>query len=430
MSETEKFDAIIIGAGPAGIACAYTLAKAGKEVLVIERADNPGGKNLTGGRLYTYALEMLEEGLSEEAALERKVTHEQIMILSEGRGTTIDYFDSGFSPYEGPPQSYTVLRARFDEWLAGKAEEVGANIVCGIRVDDVIEEAGKIKGIIAGDDEIYSDIVIAADGVNSFIAQRAGLIPDIPASSVGVGVKEIIQLDTSVIEERFHLQDGEGAARMILGCTEGLHGGGFLYTNIDTISLGLVLMPEEVAAAGKPVAELFQEFKNHPAIYPLIAGGSTVEYGAHLVSEDGYHGLPKKLYREGLLLVGDAAGFVINSGYSIRGIDLAILSGIAAANGICASSDIAKAGPQYIKEMEKLNLLPTLKAASGYRDLLNIPRIYSNYPYLANDFLGNLFTVNGEVAAPMKKSLKALLKKHNISFWQLFKDGLRGYRAL
>ena len=77
MSNEDKFDVIIVGAGPAGSACAYTLAKAGKNVLVIERGDTPGCKNVTGGRLYTYALEMLEQGLFEEAALERRVTHER-----------------------------------------------------------------------------------------------------------------------------------------------------------------------------------------------------------------------------------------------------------------------------------------------------------------------------------------------------------------
>ncbi len=121
---------------------------------------------------------------------------------------------------------------------------------------------------------------------------------------------------------------------MILGCTEGIHGGGFLYTNQDSISLGCVFMPEEVAAHGKSVHEIFQDFKMHPAIYPLIADGETVEYGAHLVSEEGYRGIPKKLYRDGFLMVGDAAGFVINTGYSIRGIDLAIVSGVAAARAI------------------------------------------------------------------------------------------------
>ncbi len=430
MGEMEKFDVIIIGAGPAGIACAYLLAKAGKEVLVIERADTPGAKNVTGGRLYTYALEMLDENLSIEAALERRVTHEQIMILSGKRGTSIDYFDPSFNPEDGLPQSCTILRGRFDEWFASQAEEVGASIVCGIRVDELIEEDGVIKGIKAGDDELYADIVVAADGVNSFIAQKAGLIKDIPANSVGVGVKEIIKLDPVTIEERFHLQKGEGAARMILGCTAGIHGGGFLYTNVDSISLGLVLMPEEAAAAGKSIHEIFQEVKTHPAIYPLIAGGETVEYGAHLVSEDGYHGIPPKLYREGLLIVGDAAGFVINTGYSIRGIDLAILSGIAAGRAISGADNIAQTGSLYMKELENIKLLPAMKAVAGYKNMLDIPRIYSNYPNLVTDVITQLFTVNGEVAPPMKKNLKALLKKNKISVWQLVKDGLRGYKAL
>ena len=97
MSEAEKFDAIIVGAGPAGAACAYTLAREGKEVLVIERGDTPGSKNVTGGRLYTYALEMLDKGLSEEAALERKVTREQVMLLGGPRAITIDYHDPSFN---------------------------------------------------------------------------------------------------------------------------------------------------------------------------------------------------------------------------------------------------------------------------------------------------------------------------------------------
>ncbi|MBC8016570.1 MAG: FAD-dependent oxidoreductase, partial [Sporomusaceae bacterium] len=118
MSDEEKFDAIIIGAGPAGSACAYLLAKAGKSVLVIERGVSAGSKNVTGGRLYTYALELLEPGLHEQAPLERKVVREQIMMLGESSGVTIDYVDYGFK--EDVPQSYTVLRAPFDEWLAGQ----------------------------------------------------------------------------------------------------------------------------------------------------------------------------------------------------------------------------------------------------------------------------------------------------------------------
>ncbi len=430
MSEADKMDVIIIGAGPAGIACAYTLAKAGKEVLVIERAEPPGAKNVTGGRLYSYALEMVDKGLTTEAALERKITHEQIMMLGEDKAINIDYHDPAFNSDGKVAQSYSILRARFDEWFAGKAEEMGAMVACGIKVDQLIEKDGKIVGVIAGEDEMYADMVIAADGVNSLIAQQAGLIKDIPAHSVGVGVKEVIELPAKIIQERFNLKADEGAARMILGCTEGIHGGGFLYTNQDSISLGCVFMPEEVAAHGKSVHEIFQDFKMHPAIYPLIADGQTVEYGAHLVGEEGYRGIPKKLYREGLLMVGDAAGFVINTGYSIRGIDLAIVSGVAAARAIINTHESAQVGPAYMKELQNVELLPTMKAVDGYADLLAIPRIYTTYPNIATGVFERLFTIDGKTPKSIIKEIKKVIKTNGLSYWQLFKDGLRGYKSV
>lgn len=426
----ENFDAIIIGAGPAGAACAYRLAKAGKEVLVIERGDTPGGKNLTGGRFYTYALEMVDQGLTEEAALERKITREQIMMLSGDQSITIDYSNPAFSRIGETPHSYSILRARFDEWFAGKAEQMGAMVACGIKVDELIERDGQIVGVVAGEDEMYANVVVAADGVNSLMAQKAGLIRDITAHTVGVGVKETIELPPSVIEARFGLKQDEGTARMILGCTEGIHGGGFLYTNQDSISLGCVFMPEEAASHGKSVHQIFQDFKMHPAVYPLIADGETTEYGAHLVSEEGYRGIPKKLYRDGFLTTGDAAGFVINTGYSIRGIDLAVLSGIAAANAIIAEPDSTKVGPTYMQELSVIKLLPIMKKLDGYNDLLSIPRLYAAYPALAVDVFQRLFTVNGTVPRSMKKELKSSLRETGLSPWQLVKDGVRGYRSI
>lgn len=430
MSESEKMDVIIIGAGPAGIACAYTLAKAGKEVLVIERAETPGAKNVTGGRIYSYALEMVEAGLTEEAALERIITHEQIMMLNGDQAVNIDYHNPAFNSEVKTAQSYSILRARFDEWFAGKAEEMGAMVACGIKVDELIEKDGKIAGVIAGEDEMYADIVVAADGVNSFMAQKAGLINDIPAHNVGVGVKEVIELPAQTIQERFNLQANEGAARMILGCTEGIHGGGFLYTNQESISLGCVFMPEEAAAHGKSVHEIFQDLKMHPAIYPLLEGGQTSEYSAHLVSEEGYRGLPKKLYRDGFLMVGDAAGFVINTGYSIRGIDLAIVSGVAAARAILSTDEINKIGTAYIKELKNTELLPTMQSVDGYADLLAIPRIYNTYPKVALGVFERLFVVDGKTPKSIIKEIKQVIKASGLSYWQLIKDGLRGVRSV
>ncbi|NLV17749.1 MAG: FAD-dependent oxidoreductase [Syntrophomonadaceae bacterium] len=430
MTEEEKFDVIIVGAGPAGSACAYILAREGKSVLVIERGDTPGAKNVTGGRLYTYALELLDQGLHEEAALERKVIREQIMMLSGDRAITIDYHDPSFNEEGRPPMSYTILRGVFDEWLAGKAEEMGAMVACGIRVDELIERDGRIVGVVAGEDEMYADVVIAADGVNSFMAQRAGLIEDIKAETVAVGIKEVIELPAKTIEERFNLREGQGAARLILGCTEGIHGGGFLYTNKDSISLGCVFMPEEAGQKKKSVHEIFQDVKMHPSIYPLIEGGETIEYGAHLVSEAGFRGIPKKLFREGFLMVGDAAGFVINTGYSIRGIDLAIVSGIAAARAVIGAEGTAAAGPLYMEELKKIKLLPTMQAQDGFSDILETAWLYDKVPDLAADVFENLFTVTGEVPGSVKKDVMRLIRSNDLSAWQFIKLGFKGMRAL
>ena len=427
MSREDKFDAIIIGAGPAGTACAYTLAKAEKSVLVIERGSSAGSKNLTGGRVYTYALDLVEPGLWKDAVLERRVTHEQLMMMNGDKSLTVDFSNPAFNKDGEIPQSFTVLRAEFDEWFASKAEEAGAIIACGIRVDELIEENGRIVGVMAGEDDMYADVVIAADGVNSFMARKAGLDCEIEAETVGVGVKEIIELPSKTIEERFHLKPGEGASLLMLGCTEGIHGGGFLYTNKESISLGCVFTPSEVQANGRQVHDIFQDMKMHPSVLPLLEGGKTVEYGAHLVREEGYRGIPKKIYRDGFLVIGEAAGFIVNLGYTIRGIDLALLSGLAAARAIISAED---AGPAYMKEIENLKLLPSMKAVDGYFDLLEIPRMYADYPGVATDLFEKLYTINGDTPVSIKKQAKEVLKNNRLSLWKLVKDGIRGYRSL
>ncbi|CVK19359.1 FAD-dependent oxidoreductase [Sporomusa sphaeroides] len=427
MSDDEKFDAIIIGAGPAGTACAYVLAKNGKSVLLVERGVSAGSKNVTGGRLYTYALELVEPGLYRHAPLERIVVREQIMMLGENSATTIDYVNYDFG--QNVPQSYSVLRAPFDEWFAAQAEARGAMLAPGVLVDELIEADGKIVGIKAGEDEIYATVVVAADGVNSFIAQKAGLRRDIDAHTVGVGVKEVIELPANVIEDRFQVTGGEGAARVLIGCSDNVLGGGFLYTNKESISLGLVLNPADLAGQGKQIHEIMQELKMHPAIYPLIKDGTTVEYSAHLVPEIGYHAMPEKLYRDGLLLVGDAAGMVVNTGTIIRGIDLAIVSGVAAAQAILKNENSSNVGPAYRKELETLELLATMKLYAKFHELMSNRRMVSTYPAMANDMLQVLFAVDGKLPERMDKAMLKVLKKH-VTFGQLLADGWKGFKAV
>lgn len=427
MSDEEKFDAIIVGAGPAGSACAYILAREGKTVLVIDRGVTAGSKNLTGGRLYTYALELVEPGLHAEAPLERKVVREQIMMLGQTSAVTVDYTDYTFK--QDPPQSYTILRAPFDEWFAGKAEEQGAMVAAGIRVDDLIIQDGAIVGVQAGEDAMYADVVVAADGINSFLAQKAGLRSDLTGHEVGVGVKEIIELPAETIQQRFNLQPDEGTARMILGCTEGIQGGGFLYTNKDSLSLGIVFSPEEAARQQKSIQQIHQDFKMHPAIYPLIQDGTTAEYGAHLVPESGWRGVPRQLYRDGLVVIGDAAGFCINTGTILRGIDLAIVSGVAAAKAILSAQTSKDIGPGYLSQLEHLHLIPTMKQFAGWPDIVAIPRMAAAYPQLANEALRFMFTVDGQVPEKMPKAMLKIAKQH-VSVKQMLADAWKGVKSV
>jgi electron transfer flavoprotein-quinone oxidoreductase len=423
----DKFDAIVVGAGPAGSACAYTLAKQGKSVLLLERGNTAGSKNVSGGRLYTYALELLEPELYKRAPLQRKIVREQVMLLNERGATTVDYFNPDFG--EGVPQSYSVVRAVLDEWFAAEVEAAGGMVASGVLVDGLIEENGKIVGICTGEEEMRSDVVVAADGVNSLLGQKAGLFPEVSSHAVGVGVKETIELPDNLINARFGLKHGEGAARVAIGCTEGISGGAFLYTNKGSISLGIVFNPEQAAKQQRHIQDIFQDFKMHPAIQPLIEGGTSVEFGAHLVPEIGYQGIPKRLHREGMLVVGDAVQFGINTGLIIRGMDLAIVSGLAAARAILNSANTAETGSLYMKQLEELLLIANQRAYQNFHNIFEISRIFSGYPKLANEAMQFMFTVDGKVPKPMVKGLLEVVKRH-ASFGQMAADGWKAFRSL
>lgn len=152
---------------------------------------------------------------------------------------TVDYLNGEESQ---PTQaSYSVLRSKFDAWLMEQAEEAGAQLITGIRVDNVVQREGKVVGVEADGDILETKVVILADGVNSLLAEKLGMAKPVSASHVAVGVKELIELPKSVIEDRFQLQGNEGAAWLFAGSpTDGLMGGGFLYTNETSVSLGLV----------------------------------------------------------------------------------------------------------------------------------------------------------------------------------------------
>lgn len=425
----ERFDAIVVGAGPAGSVAAYCMAKEGLNVLLIERGTTPGSKNMTGGRLYAHSLHKVIPNFWEEAPVERKVTREIVTFLTDQSAISLDVKSERLN--ESP--SFTVLRSEFDAWLADKAEEAGAILATGIRVDKLILKDGKVQGVVCGEDEMLSNVVIAADGVNSLLAQKAGLRGELSPKQVATGAKTVIELPRNVIEERFNLKGEDGAAQLFVGeCTHGLRGGGFLYTNLSSISLGLVIVAEEFAHTKYRIADLMEDFKMQPAIQQLIEGGKAVEYSAHLVPEGGLSMMPT-LATDGLLIVGDAAGLALNTGYMVRGMDYAIASGEAAAHAVIAATkaeDFSKNGLNlYRKELENSFVLKDLKTFSKAPAFMENQRIFGKYPKMVEDMMIQLFRVSGTPTKPLSKAMLPIVKEHG-GLLELTKDAWKGVRAL
>ena len=393
----EKFEVIIVGGGLAGLSAAYTLSKEGIEAVVIERGDYPGAKNMTGGRFYPNPVRAFHPELWEEAPFERAVTNEMLTVMSPDNSATLRFRSGEFC--RPPYHSYTLLRSKFDRWLAKKTEEKGAMLVTKNRVDDLMRRDGKIVGVVAGGEELGADVVIACDGILSLMAERAGLRPPQSPADYAVGFKEVIELSSKTLEDRFNLVGEEGAAHLFLGSlSRGRFGGGFLYTNRSSLSLGLVIRIKDLAEHEPPVEapRLLDDFKERPEIASLIAGGETVEYSAHLLPEAGLAGVIP-VFADGFLVAGDAAGFSLNVGLTVRGMEFAVASGVLAARAVKQARekrDFSAAGLSvYRKMLEESFVLKDFKTFKDAPAFLDNPRLFDHYPQLLGDVLQDLFTV-------------------------------------
>lgn len=427
----EKFDVIVVGGGLAGLSAAYCLAKDGVGVLVVERGDYSGAKNVTGGRLYLNPVRHLLPDIWDQAPLERYVAREKISLMGESSSVSIELSSGRFR--QKPYHSYTILRGKFDQWLADKVAEAGGMVVTKNKVDDLIVEDGKVKGIVAGGDNIYADVVLAADGVMSQMAEKAGLRASHKPKDFAVSVKEVIELAPQTIEARFNLKEGEGLAEAFVGSlTKGMFGGGFLYTNASSLSLGIVVRILDLMEKDPPieVPQLLEEFKLRPEISSLIAGGETIEYSAHVIPEGGINTLPR-LYSDGILVAGDAAGFTLNTGLTVRGMEFAIASGVLASKAIKIARERNDFSGQslsiyesLLKESFVLKDLNTFKNAPRF---LDNPRIFTLYPQTACDVIEKLMLIEDK---PKKKMSSTVFReiRSKLGLLSILKDALRAFR--
>ncbi|MGB7962613.1 MAG: FAD-dependent oxidoreductase [Propionicimonas sp.] len=426
------FEVIVIGAGVAGSVCAYQLAQAGHEVLLVERGIEPGSKNLSGGVFYCRVMEQVFPGFVEQAPVERTITRNVLSFLNPTSHVNIDYWDDRLAD---PVNAVSILRAKLDAWLAGQCEAAGVMVMPGVRVDGLLLEGEQVVGIRAGEDELRAHIVVAADGVNSFIAQGAGIRPKEPPKHLAVGVKSVIGLPRQVIDDRFRLTGDEGVAYAVVGdCTESIAGGGFLYTNAESVSVGVVLRLDDLQAKSRSASDVHDHFLAHPAIAPLLAGGELLEYGCHLTIEDGPAMVAHDLTRPGLILIGDAAGFTLNTGLTIRGMDLAAGSALAAATAITralASGDLSQqAMDVYRAELATSFVGADLKTYAKAPAFLENPRLYRDYGLLLADVFHGIYDLDLTPRRHLLPTALAAFRKSRLKLTHLTRDVWSGVRAL
>lgn len=430
----EKFDVIVVGAGPSGNAAAYTLAKAGLSVLQLERGETPGTKNVQGAILYASALEKIIPDFREHAPLERHIIEQRMWLMDEGKAVTgMTYRDESFST---PPHNrYTIVRARFDRWFSEQVKNAGAMVICETTVTGLLRDpAGRVIGVQTerAGGEIYADAVILADGVNSLVGQRAELRPEIKPEHAALAVKEMLFLPKETIEARFGIGNTQGVVIEIAGrITHGMVGTGFLYTNKDSLAIGIGCMLSDLRRDKITPAQLLEGLKRHPAVKPLIAGAEMKEYAAHLIPEGGYKALPQ-LYGEGWMIVGDSAGFV--NAVHREGSNLAMTSGRLAAETLIdlksrGKSFTAAKLADYKARLDDSFVMKDLKKYAEVPDFLHgNPQILNTYPTLLNRAAREILTVDG-VDKKSKQSRILAEVREKRSLLSLLGDAYRFWRA-
>ena len=281
------------------------------------------------------------------------------------------------------------------------------------------------------DGELLAHVVVLADGANSLLAKQADMHVEWDPIDQALVAKELIALPPGTIEDRFQLPTGLGAAYEIFGESTWNHlGYGFIYTNKESLSIGTGALLQDLIESGHNVNDMLDRFKKHPAIAPLIAGGETIEYSAHLIPEFGYKKLPR-LFADGVLVVGDAAGLV--NPINREGANLAMISGKLAGQTVRFARERDDSSIATLSRYrELLDASIVLKDLHKVRNATHFaherPHLLVDYPELISSIAKTYLTVDGaskkEKMAEISRLLRGLPARRTIG------DALGGFRSM
>ena len=436
MADEEKFDAVVVGAGPAGTAAAITMAKKGLQVAVLERGVKPGSKNVMGGILYNHYLEEIVGEDWKQAPLERPIIEERRWLMTPDAAIGIDYKNLRNRAH---PHSYSVLRARFDAWFAEQAEKAGAVVVPETVVERLITKNGRVVGVATGrGDDVYADVTIVCEGIGlgaslleKTVINGKPLRRKLRTDEVAMAVKEIMQLDPGLIEERFSCESGEGCTVECFGdSTMGMSGFMFIYTNRDTLSVGGGALLSEFNQTLRSPNDLMEHFKKHPAIKPLLRGAETIEYLAHLIPEGGYRGIPK-VYGPGYLVCGDAA--MLSNPVHREGSNLAMESGRLAGETVVHAKEVDDFSEHRLAEykgrLDHSWIMADMKKYDQAVPLLeHNPQLLTTDLQLIDQALDEFFRVDGTSKWEKQSRILKMFRKHGLV--RLGRDGFKTFWAM
>lgn len=424
MNQNNIVDVIIVGAGPAGCACAIKLANAGIKVVVVERGNYAGSKNMFGGAVFSNVVEKLYPTYKQEAPIERIVTKHNYSLLSENSSVDITY--NNFNVLSKNNQALVVNRSKFDRWCAEKAKEAGVYFAYDTVVRELIVNNKKVVGIKTDSEEFYAPLTIIADGANSLLAKQVGLRKNFKLTDEILSIKEVYEFESEeVMNQKFNLKSGEGSMYEIIGGPlKNKFALGILYTHKKTLAIGLgVSMSDLIKNKQKPY-ELLDELKSTPFIFDIIKDGKSIEYSAHLIPESSPNSMPK-LYMNGAMVIGDAAMLVNNLHF--EGTNLAMMSGFFAAQVAQEAIEKQDFSSKVLKRYEQL-----IKKSFIYKDIKSYRNVMRTLHKNSDTFMGyyidkinEFFSEFVEVdSIPKQEKYKKFICKFlcNINPIRLFKD--------